>query len=134
MNKPDVQYENAFVQSGINIALNIGKGYLISLLLLFFLACAITYTSLSENYVGGIISAITVIGIIIASAGVTKKKRTKGWLHGAFTGFIYTAVIYILSITFLSEVGVQNSAILPLFIGILCGALGGIIGINLKKK
>lgn len=134
MNKAEYASSDTLVSKLISMGLGVVKGYIISLVLLFILACIVTYTSFPESYVNGIISVITVIGILFASISVAKKYRTLGWLHGAITGVLYSMILYVLSASFLSFTGVQKGVLSFLVIGVVCGALGGIVGVNLKKR
>lgn len=134
MNKAEYASGDTVLSKLITIGLGIIKGYIISLVLLFILACIVTYTSFPESYVYGVISAITVIGILLASISVAKKYRTLGWVHGAVTGVLYNMILYVISVSFLSFIGAQKGILSFIVIGVVCGALGGIVGVNLKKR
>ncbi len=73
-------------------------------------------------------------GIAMLAGGVVSGRRSgsKGWYHGGMLGAIYTVVVWIIG--FLAyDAGFSKEMLGLAAVALLAGALGGMIGINLKK-
>lgn len=134
MNKADYVCEDTLLTRVTRVITGVLKGYAFAVVMLLIIAAVITYTSVSETYLSGAISVVTVLSIIISAVSVSKKNRTMGWLHGMITGLVYSIVLYVFAAVFLSDVGVQKSFIVSIAVGAVCGALGGIAGVNMNRK
>lgn len=128
------------IKTTINEKLNIttiAKGilisYLITIPLFIVFAFVLTYTDFPEKYIPTTVIITTVISILIAGSTATKNVRNRGWLNGSIVGVIYMTVLYLLSSVTYSEYGMNRYVITMFIIGILAGAIGGIVGINLKS-
>lgn len=118
---------------------NILKGAFISLILtficLFIFSCLLTYTTLSESYIYPVIIVITGFSILIGSIVGNKKSIKNGLLNGSIIGMLYIFSIYIISsISSGNDFSLNMYSIIMMLAGIFCGALGGVIGINLGSK
>ena len=112
------------------------KGVIISiiatLILLLIFSILLTYTNISEKLINPFIIVITAISILIGSSiGNTKMKRN-GLLNGAIIGGIYLILIYAISSIINHDFVLTVQSIIIIISGIICGMLGGIIGINKK--
>ncbi len=72
------------------------------------------------------------ISIVISGIYTGTNLRTKGWLKGALIGFIFMGLIFLGSCILNKEIVFRLSFLYKVFIGGIAGAIGGIIGINLK--
>jgi putative membrane protein (TIGR04086 family) len=63
----------------------------------------------------------------------TRGVKNKGWLNGGIVGMIYMLVLYLASSLVFNDFTVDNYVITMGLIGIFTGAIGGIIGINIKR-
>lgn len=70
---------------------------ILSVILLFVYASALTYTSLQENTIKPVVIIITMISILIGALVSSIKIKKMGIINGAFVGIIYISIIYILS-------------------------------------
>lgn len=104
----------------------------ITLISLFILSILLSYTSLSENIIIPVIIAITAISILVGSIFSSIKIRKQGIVNGAIVGSIYIITIYILSSIFSADFTISTNSIILTISGIISGAAGGIIGVNLK--
>ena len=117
--------------------LNIFKGVTISYIFTFvaflIFAVLLSTTNISDSYIPGVICIISIMSILIGSANCTKKANSQGLLWGSIVGLIYSIILYLIS----SLLFVGFSITLPSFyliaLSILFGAIGGVIGINLKR-
>ena len=124
--------------SNKNIFLKILKGSAVSVIITIFLlivfALLLAYTGISENIITPIIICISGLSIIIGSIISCFRIRKQGLLNGAIVGFIYIFVIYFLSSIIQNDFGLNFYSVLMIFTSAFLGALGGIIGVNIKKK
>lgn len=108
--------------------------YIITMVIFLVFAVVITYTDFPESAIPSIVTITTIVSIFIGGAGVAKKARNKGWLNGALVGIAYIVILYFISALSLVGFVFDKNVISMLIMGILSGALGGIVGINLKTK
>ena len=119
-----------------NVIFKIFKGVGISiaftLICLTIFSALLTYTNLSESLIQPVVISVTGISILVGSFFATRKVGKNGIIKGVLVGLIYILLIYIVS----SVINGGNFAltigsIIMILIGILCGAIGGIIGVNI---
>ncbi len=116
---------------------SIMKGFLISLLLsmicIFVYALILVNTNVQENTINPVIITITGISILIGSSISSLKIKKNGIINGMCVGGVYLISLYILSSIALCGFYFNISSIIVILIGMLLGAIGGIIGVNLHK-
>jgi putative membrane protein (TIGR04086 family) len=101
-----------------------------------FIACALllTYTNMGEGSVSLIVTVTCAISCAVAGFDAGKNADGKGWLWGIIAGAVY-AVILILAGAFVVKAFSVNVRTLTLIAMCLAGGgLGGVIGINFKRK
>ncbi len=108
-------------------------GYIFSLICFLILALLITFTSLSENVVPLITQIIIITGLVITGATAAMKSRYRGWLYGIITGVLYMVVFLLISWIAVDGFTFDKYAAAKILLGIVVGAIGGMIGINLIK-
>lgn len=116
----------------LKIIKGVGISFAFTLICLTIFSGLLTYTNLSENLIQPVVISVTGISIFIGSFFATRKVGKNGIIKGISVGLIYILLIYIIS----SVVNGGNFAltigsIIMILIGILCGAIGGIIGVNI---
>ena len=119
-----------------NIFLKILKGVGISfgltLICLTIFSALLTYTNLSESLIQPVVIAVTGISILAGSFFATKKVGKNGIIKGIGVGLIYILLIYVISsIVNGGNFTLTIGSVIMILIGILCGAIGGIIGVNI---
>ena len=116
--------------------LNVLKGTIIALIttlvLLIVFSVILTYTNISENTIDPVIITITAISILIGSSIGNKKIKKNGLLNGIGVGGAYILTIYLISSTLNWNFSINFETFLIFLIGIVFGAIGGIIGVNVK--
>lgn len=124
-NVPKVKISSPLL-SGLTYALiYMTIGTLLTALLLFL-------TSMQESSLLNI--SYIIHGISLFAGGMVSGKRSgqRGWYHGGILGIIYSAIILIIG--FLTyDSGIDKNSLILLIETFLCGALGGILGVNSKK-
>jgi putative membrane protein (TIGR04086 family) len=71
---------------------------------------------------------------LVASSFVTRTIRSNGWLSGIITGLLYVGIVYLIGYLIFERFSINTLNALPFIIAIIIGALGGVIGINMKRK
>ena len=105
-----------------------------TVILLIGFALLLAYTSIPENTIIPVIIAICGISVVIGSIASSKKIKKQGLINGSLVGLIYIFVIYLLSSFVEGDFGVNLTSIIMMVVTVTFGALGGIIGVNLKRK
>ena len=112
------------------------KGVIISIIttiiLLFIFSVILTYTNLSEKMTTPFIIVITALSIFIGSSLVNIKIKRHGLLNGAIIGAVYLIFIYLISGIINKTFTLNTQSIILIISSMICGMIGGIIGINKK--
>ncbi|MBO5742795.1 MAG: TIGR04086 family membrane protein [Clostridia bacterium] len=108
--------------------------YIISLILLLVLAFVIVYTDISETISGPAVNIITLSGAFISSLLTAKNLTSRGWLFGFVTGTFNIAFLFVAGTLFTSSAFFTVPRIMFMLYGGMCGAIGGIIGVNVGKN
>lgn len=115
---------------------NIIRGVIISiiftLILLFIFSLLLTYTTISENFIAPVIIVTTAISIFIGSSIGCLKSNKNGLFNGAMIGGIYLLSLYIISGILSKNFNLNIQSIIIIISGMICGMIGGIIGVNKK--
>lgn len=118
----------------IRIASGITISILLTLVLLFIFSIILTYTEVSESTITPVIIGITGVSILAGSSITTAKIKQKGIINGMIVGGIYIFLIYLISSILSTGFSLNIYSGIMMIIGILAGAIGGIVGVNLKWK
>lgn len=106
--------------------------YIISLLLLVLYGLLLAITSLSETTLSTAVMIITMASIAVSGIYAAIKAESKGFIYGAIVGLVYMVILFFLSLLFGIGVAVDKYLLFRVFMGVVIGALAGIIGVNLK--
>ena len=102
-----------------------------SLLFIFILAFLVSNTSLKENIINPSVIFISSISILVGGFLTSKKIKKKGILCGALVGFFYMLIMYIVSSLMNMNFLIDMKSIMMIGFGVLGGAIGGILGVNI---
>ena len=110
----------------------VGISFSFTLICLTIFSALLTYTNLSESLIQPVVIAVTGISILAGSFFATRKVGKNGIIKGIGVGIIYILLIYaISSIVNGGNFTLTIGSVIMILIGILCGAIGGIIGVNI---
>ena len=127
--------ENIETDEGFNYLKIIFKSLvisiIISILLLVILSILISTTNLSESIIKPSVIIISSFSILFGSFILSKKIKKKGIIYGSLLGFLYMSILYLISSTINFNFSIDLDSLVMIGTGILGGALGGIIGVNL---
>ena len=107
--------------------------YIISLVLLFVASLIATYSAFSDMAIRISANIITALGTLVAGFMSGRHFSGKGIFFGAGTGAIYTILLSVIGNIFSGNINLGTCFFTALLIGVLCGAVGGITGINTKR-
>lgn len=121
-----------------NNIVNISKGILssifITLILLFVFSAILTYSDMQESTIPIVTIVITAVSILIGSSISTIKINKNGILNGGTIGFLYIFLLYILSSIVQTGFSLNMYSIVMIIAAIVSGMIGGIVGVNIKRK
>ena len=117
---------------------NIFKGLLIcfvlSVVLIFAASCVATLTTMHQEAVNLTVGIITYFCVGLCGYITAGKSGSNGLLCGALLGFLYVTILFAAGSLILSRASFSVGVALTFVICTICGALGGIIGVNSKSK
>ncbi len=129
----DISQSNVSSSKILAILKCVVKGYIFSLIILMVFSVLITYTPLSENYIGLICLLASGSGALLSSILAGRIFKSKGIIIGAVSSVIYFLILLLTGVL-IFENGVEYATVLKNLIWyILAGILGGVIGVNFKK-
>lgn len=118
----------------VNVFKNILIAYALSLFLLLIFAIMLTYTTIPESSITMVVLVVSIIGILYGAKLSASKAKSRGWLIGSVTGLLYMFILYLVSILANNRPILDMHVLFVFVIGLIAGAVGGVIGINFKKS
>ena len=106
---------------------------LITIILLFAFALLLAYTNISESLITPGVIILSVLSILIGSIISSRKLKRNGLINGGTVGLIYITCLYLTSSILQGDFSLNIYSAVMIFVAILIGLLGGIIGVNMKK-
>ena len=107
--------------------------YIVSFVLLFGAALLATLNSMSDMGISVLANVVTALGTMFSGFAAGRHFSGKGLFFGAGCGVVYTVVLCIVGNIVSGELNFGIPFLTALLIGILCGAVGGIAGINTRR-
>lgn len=115
-------------------AKNILMCFLLTILVLFVASWISVMVNLPEAAVALVVSVITYLCVGICGFRFARHTGSNGLLAGALAGLVYVIILYVIGCIAFAEISFSTSAALTAVICIVCGAIGGIVGVNTKSK
>lgn len=106
--------------------------FVLTIIMLFILSLLLSMTDLEEKVIEPAIIGITTFAILIGSFNISRKVKNKGFFIGIIQGIIYMLVLYLLSSFVSMDFSLGLRSLTMIGLGIFGGAIGGIVGVNLK--
>lgn len=118
----------------LNILKGVGIAFVFTIIALTIFSCLLVYTNTSENLIQPVVIGVTGISILLGSFIANRERKKNGIISGMFVGIIYILLIYIISsVVNEGQFAINMSALIMMAIGIIGGAIGGIIGVNIGR-
>jgi len=118
----------------VSMIKGIAIAYLVTVPMFVIFAFFLSNTDFPDKFIPSAVIITTLVSIIIAGWTSTRKIKSKGWLNGGIVGFIYMAILYLVSSLAYRNYSINRHVIIMLVIGVISGAIGGILGINLRRE
>lgn len=127
--------ENCEVSSG-GKALIKGNfvAYTITIMVFLIYAILLTYTEMTEKNTQVIVMTTTVISMLFSGFISARGFKSKGLFYGMVAGLIYAVIMILVGLCILPVIAITSKFIIILILSVSAGGVGGILGINTKKK
>lgn len=112
----------------------LGIGYAITCIIFIAYAIILTYTDTTEKNIPIVVTVTVVLSVLIAGYDAAKAVTKKGWLWGMLAGLLYAFIMFLIGMSVIRNFGFSGKMLTLLVLSVAGGGLGGILGINLKKK
>lgn len=124
----DYKNSNKFILliKGIAVAI------FITLIMILALSIILSMSDVKENVIMPTVIFLSAFSILIGGFLVTKKVDEKGILYGSIVGISYMIILYFISSIINFDFSLNFNSFIMVAIGVFGGAIGGILGINLK--
>lgn len=123
-------------KEGVNKFMLMVKGVCISigmtLVMILILSIVLSFTAIKENVIMPTVIFVSSFSILLGGFLVAKKVDEKGIVYGSILGLIYMLILYLISSILNFDFSLNGNAIIMIVFGIIGGAIGGILGVNLK--
>lgn len=110
------------------------RGWITSLIITFaallLLSLIITYTPLNEAYADTAVAVVTYVAIAAGGFFAAKGTSGRGWLTGILSALMYILVMWIVASVAKGSMQPGDNFAVNSLISLICGAFGGIVGIN----
>ena len=116
-----------------NLILGLLIGYAITCIVFLGYSMLITYTEMSESSLPMVIALTTVLSVLVAGFDAARGASRRGWLWGMWAGLAYVVIMAILMMVILRSFMVDGRTITVIALALAGGAVGGMLGINVKK-
>ena len=107
--------------------------YIITIPAFMLFALILANTDFPQRLITPAVVVTTIISVLTAGSVSTRGIKSRGWLNGSIVGFIYMLILYFFSSLTYDNFSVDKYVITMTVIGVLTGAIGGILGINIKS-
>lgn len=118
------------MNKAISIFKGLGYAYIFTLIVILIYNALLTFTKLSSDNMGLIVSIITTFGAAFGGFYACKQIKEKGLLYGLLEGLLY--IVFFIVLVFLAKenFSFEISMIYSVILTTIAGGIGGIIGVN----
>jgi len=117
----------------ISLGKGILAGYILIIPVFIFFAYAVSLMKYPEKYITITVIIANIISVIVAGSISASAVSEKGWFNGAVAGFIYYAVLFLISSMISGNFHFGLSALSTMITSVLAGSFGGMLGINFRR-
>ena len=107
--------------------------FIISIILFYILGIILSATNVPEKIITPAIIIITGVSILIGTSISMINAKDKGLIKGGLIGTLYFFILYLISSFILNNFEVNIYSALMFAATFICGAIGGIVGVNIKS-
>ncbi len=106
----------------------------ITALSLCLLAACIAFGPVTEKAADSCILISTACSMFLAGFLTARRRKGRGFISGSLAGLFYTAAAYLVQALGFGDFSFGSGFVKLLLLGIFLGALGGIFGVNTRRK
>lgn len=119
---------NQFLLMLKEVCLSIGM----TLIMILILSIVLSFSEIKENVIMPTVIFMSSFSILVGGFLVAKKMNEKGIVYGSLLGLIYMVILYLISSILNFDFSLNVNAVIMIALGIVGGAIGGVLGVNLK--
>ncbi|NLJ65897.1 MAG: TIGR04086 family membrane protein [Clostridiales bacterium] len=93
-------------------------------------AIIIKVADLQETIIAPVVQVIRTLSIAFGGMLAAKSSKKLGWLKGGITGVVYVLLAFMISSMFGGSIFMGSVIFSDILLGVIAGAVGGIIGVN----
>ena len=108
--------------------------YAITCIVFLGYSTLITYTGMTERNLPMVVAVTTLLSVMVAGFDVAKVADSRGWLWGMGAGLVYILILIILMMSVLERFAVDTRTVTSIVLALAGGGMGGILGINMRKR
>lgn len=124
--------ENISVNKFFLILKGIGISMLFTIIMLLILSIVLSFSNIKESVIMPSVIFISSFSILIGGFLVAKRIDKSGIVYGSIVGLSYMLILYLISSIMNFDFSLNGSSVIMISFGIIGGAIGGILGVNLK--
>ena len=117
-----------------NLVFGILIGYAVTCIVFLGYSLLLTYTQMSEKNLPIVVAVTTLASVVIAGYDAAKGAEHRGWLWGMGAGLVYIIILIAVMMTVVKGFAFDARTVTVTVLSIAGGGLGGVLGINLRKK
>lgn len=104
----------------------------ITLIMIFALSVILSLSDVKESVIMPTVIFVSSFSILIGGFIITKKLDEKGIIYGSILGISYMFILYFISSILNFNFSLNLNSFIMVAIGVFGGAIGGVLGVNLK--
>lgn len=108
--------------------------FALSVILLFLTAVLATYLSFTDGAIHIAVILVTGISVMFAGFRMSRHSGHSGLLYGSLSGFLYVVILCFIACIIVRDFGLSSNFLYTLMLGISCGGIGGIFGVNTGRR
>lgn len=116
-----------------NIFLGFSISIVLTIIFILIFSLVLVKTNFDEKYIDTVVVVISGICLLVGTTMSVKSLKKNGAIMGATIAISYTAVLYIISSVITNSYTLGKESLYMVFVYVLLGIIGGIIGINIKS-
>jgi putative membrane protein (TIGR04086 family) len=124
-------------REGLNlkyVVLGVVAAFLLAFVLSGVIGLVIYQGWLSEIHSPLVMNIVSFLCLFLGGVYAGTRAGTAGWAHGALTGAVYLVLVSILGLLLFDQLAPWLILLQRVVLGVLIGAVGGTVGINLRHR
>lgn len=122
------------IKSAKAVLTGAASAILLSVVMIFILAWILFSSSLSEKVSDAAVLAITIASAFFAGFLCARINKANGMILGLVSGLMYLVMIYVISCFLGMRADFSTVCVSTAVLSLICAAIGGILGVNIKRK